>query len=155
MAPSSRRARSASPAGTRGQTRGQPASPSLPAWLGISLSYDGDDQCLGTVEARPEILNYRGDFHGGCITTLADVTMASGIAARTHPTHHPVTASLYISFLAPARGRLHSEGRILRLGGGLGTAEATIRDESGALVAQAQGQFRILPVEKVPAPQER
>lgn len=118
-----------------------PDGPHLPAWMGITLRVVEGPACVGELRARPETLNYRGVFHGGALTTLADVTMA--LAVLEGGGDRPVTANIGIDFLRPARKSVRAVARPLRVGRGIAVAEAELVDEGYELVAKARGTFRV------------
>jgi uncharacterized protein (TIGR00369 family) len=112
--------------------------------MGVELRIVAPGVTKGVLPARPEIMNYRGVFHGGAISTLADVTMISAVKSQVAKDKLPVTVSLQVQFLHAGHGKLSSEGRVVRIGGGLGFATVSVRDDSGTEVAVGSGVFRIL-----------
>lgn len=121
-----------------------PAGDHLPAWMGITVGRAGRTYS-GNLDARPEILNYRGVFHGGTITTLADVTMAFAVATEVAPDRFAVTSSITVHFVRPASGSLVADAQTIRVGRGTALAEVTVSDASGEVVAKATGAFQVLP----------
>ncbi len=89
---------------------------------------------------RPEHGNNLGIAHGGLICTLLDVAM--GTAARSKVMRPVMTLDMQVSFLAPGRGVLLAEGRVLRAGRSVVFCEAEVRSASGELVAKGSGVFR-------------
>lgn len=53
-----------------------------------------------------------------------------------------MTLDMQTAFLAPGRGDLFAEGRVVRAGRSIVFAEAEIRDEAGELVARATGLMK-------------
>lgn len=91
---------------------------------------------------RREHQNSLGVAHGGLLLTLLD--MALGAAARSvvDKDKAVMTADMQAAFLAPARGLLEANGRVVRAGRGLIFAEGEVLDAQGQLCARATGLFR-------------
>lgn len=85
-------------------------------------------------------LNHLGIAHGGVLCTLLDVAM--GTVARRTVGRSVMTLDLQVAFLAPGRGTLLAEGRIVRTGRSVVFCEADVRDEAGGLVARATGLMK-------------
>ena len=98
------------------------------------------------IDERPEIGNVIGAIHGGVVITLLDVVMASAAVSKLDFTRTAVTLDMNTSFLEPGRGRLTADGEVLHHDDSVAWCSATVRDDSGRLVAQAQGAFRYLPL---------
>jgi acyl-coenzyme A thioesterase PaaI-like protein len=49
---------------------------------------------------------------------------------------------MQVAFLAPARGILLGEGRVVRAGRSIVFVEAEVRDEAGELLAKSSGLFK-------------
>lgn len=105
--------------------------------LGIELV----EVALGTAKAKMEIkehhLNGLGILHGGALFTLADFVF--GIACNTH--HVEVVAvNANISFLkAVSKGVLYAEAEEVSITAKMGTYLATVKDETGEVIAVFQG----------------
>lgn len=91
---------------------------------------------------EPEHQNNLGVAHGGLIATLLDVAM--GTAARSNLGNPVMTLSMQSSFLAPGRGVLHAEGRLLRAGRSIAYCEATITGPDGEIVATGSAVMKIV-----------
>ena len=100
----------------------------------------GDGRSRLRLALRPKHGNNLGIAHGGLICTLLDIAM--GTAARSKVMRPVMTLDMQASFLAPGRGVLLAEGRVLRAGRSVVFCEAEVRDEAGALVARASGLFK-------------
>jgi uncharacterized protein (TIGR00369 family) len=105
--------------------------------------------CRLAITMRDEHKNHLGVAHGGVLLTLLDVAMGS--AARLSAGASVVTVDLQSAFLAPGRGNLLAEGRVLRPGRSLIFCEGDVRDSAGALVAKASALFKVV---KIAAPHE-
>ena len=94
-------------------------------------------------ELRDELCNLMPAAHGGVVMTLLDVAMAR--AATSHPAAAAstvVTVEMSSRFVRPGRGPLIAEGEVLHAGGSLCSCQARVLDDSGGLVASAQGTFK-------------
>ncbi|MGO9007742.1 MAG: PaaI family thioesterase [Beijerinckiaceae bacterium] len=106
--------------------------------------------CRLFLAMRDEHKNQLGIIHGGVMLTLLDVAM--GTAARLSAGASVMTIDMQSSFLAPGRGDLSAEGRVLRPGRSLIFCDGEVRDAAGSLVAKASGLYKIAkatPAEKV------
>jgi uncharacterized protein (TIGR00369 family) len=118
--------------------------------LGMELLKFEDGQSEIALTLREELCNSWSVAHGGVTMTLLDVAMAH--AARSSGRGGEgqsngigvVTIEMKTSFMRPGLGRLLAKGRRVHATASLAFCEATIVDESGALVAQASGTFKYL-----------
>ncbi|WP_026067555.1 PaaI family thioesterase [Pusillimonas noertemannii] len=128
-------------------------APESPDYFGLSIPYMAS---LGLVPEqstpelartrmphRPDLLNSRGDVHGGALMSALDFTLSA--AARAHePGTGMATIDMTTHFLAPARGTVIFEARCLRIGASLAFCEGQARDEEGTLLATASATFKIV-----------
>ena len=92
---------------------------------------------------RPDLVNSRGDVHGGALMSGLDFTLSA--AARAHePGTGMATIDMATHFLAPAQGTVIFEARCLRIGASLAFCEGQARDEKGKLLATASATFKIV-----------
>jgi uncharacterized protein (TIGR00369 family) len=75
---------------------------------------------------------------------MLDVAMGS--AARLASGSSVITVDMQSAFLAPGRGDLSAEGRVVRPGRSLIFCEGEVRDAEGALIAKASGLFKVAKV---------
>ena len=88
------------------------------------------------VKLEDHQMNQLGIAHGGITMTLLDV--AVGTAARSGSNKSAVmTLDMQTQFIAPGRGTLLAEGRVVKEGRSLVFVEADVHDEEGTLVAKA------------------
>ena len=113
--------------------------------LGVQREFSHDGRARFVLDARPEIENVIHAVHGGVLTTLLDVAMASAAVSKLDFAMTAVTLSMNSSFLHPGRGRLTADGELLAVDDGIASCRARVVDDAGCLVAQAQGSFRYLP----------
>ena len=108
---------------------------------GIEAVDSGSGNCRIALVLRDEHKNHLGIAHGGVILTMLDVAMGS--AARLSSGASVMTVDMQSAFLAPGRGDLSAEGRVVRAGRSLIFCEGEVRDAAGALLAKASGLFKI------------
>lgn len=114
-------------------------------YLGIRLVARAAGQAEFELDVQPRHLNRQGSLQGGVIATLLDAAAGyAGLQAEEGAAlGNAVTVMLTISYLAPTNaGRLRAVGMVSRSGRSLYFASATLSDESGALIATAQGSFK-------------
>ena len=97
---------------------------------------------------RDDLLQFKGYFHGGVISGLADLA-AGGAVTTTLPAGRAVVSiSLHVNFLAPARGeRLIARGTVVKVGGTVGVASVDVVTANGdqeLLCATATVTFRVV-----------
>jgi uncharacterized protein (TIGR00369 family) len=122
-----------------------------PATIGQTLSFDlvevGDGVAIFEGVTGPHILNPQGMVHGGWALTLVD--SATGCAAHsTLPAGVGYTSiSTQTNFTRPitaTTGRVRCEGRVINAGRQIITAEATVKDAEGRLLAHGQSTIMVL-----------
>ena len=93
------------------------------------------------VKLEDHHMNQLGIAHGGITMTLLDVAL--GTAARSRADKSAVmTLDMHTQFIAPGRGTLGAEGRIVKSGRSLVFVEADVHDEAGTLIAKASAIFK-------------
>lgn len=100
-----------------------------------------------TAKSRPDFANPLGMLHGGIAATLLDSAMAC--AVHTTLPAGMVYTSLdisvrYIRAGSVDSGELRAEGRVVHRGRKIRTAEATLTDEQGRLLATATSSVMIM-----------
>jgi uncharacterized protein (TIGR00369 family) len=109
-------------------------------FCGIEPVESSEARTVLRVTLRPEHTNNFGIAHGGLTSTLLDIAMGS--AAR-HASNLPVmTLDLQVAFIAPGRGVLTAEAKIVRAGRSVVFCEGEVRSDDGELVAKASGLFK-------------
>ena len=116
--------------------------------LGIRLTGWQPGHAEFALDLAGHHLNYAGSLHGGVIATLLDVACgycglrsvsdrAAGLAA---------TITLTVSYHAPvATGGLVASGRVTGRGRSVFFSTGEVRTLDGALVATAQGAYKLAP----------
>ena len=115
---------------------------------GFELLRFADGESEIALVIRPEQTNSFNVLHGGVAMTLLDVAMAhaarSPVQGRAPDPRGVVTVEMKTSFVRPGTGRVAARGRVLHRSASLAFCEASLVDESGALVAHATGTFKYL-----------
>ncbi len=128
-------------------------APEAPDYFGLSIPYMASiglvpeqltpELARTRMPHRPDLLNSRGDVHGGALMSALDFTLSA--AARAHePDTGMATIDMTTHFLAPARGTVIFEARCLRIGASLAFCEGRALDEEGKLLATASATFKIV-----------
>ena len=109
--------------------------------IGLRLRFRrAEDGARAEFQARPEYQGWDGVLHGGILLTLLDETLAYATMFAVGPT---VTAEMTTRFRRPAPldadYTLH--GQVVDRRHGLVRARATISDQNGQVIAEAEGKF--------------
>ncbi|MBL8589231.1 MAG: PaaI family thioesterase [Methylobacteriaceae bacterium] len=96
-----------------------------------------------TVEERHT--NSLGMAHGGLVMTLLDIALATAARSTLAEDTTVLTIDIHTTFLAPARGALRAQGRVVKSGRTLLFAEAEVLDANDVVCARASGVFRPIP----------
>ena len=120
--------------------------------LGVQRAFSEGGRARLLLPPRPELGNVIGGVHGGAVTTLLDVVMASAAVSACDFRLTAVTLSMETQFLEPGRGQLTADGELLQEADGIAFCRAQVTDEAGRSVAHAQGSFRYLPRPTAPEP---
>jgi len=124
-------------------------APPFNRFIGFKYAKVGPGRSQVELEAKPGMMNRKGDMHGGIIAAVLDSAM--GDAVRTYLTadHAGIsTISFSVNYLEPAHGSLVARGHVIRFGSTIATAEAWVEDERGVDVAHASGIFRVIGARK-------
>ena len=115
-------------------------------WLGLQVTALHDDGVEIMARWREEwVVNPQGRYtHGGILATLIDV--AADFSLVTHTRRGVPTIDIRIDYHAPAMpGDLVARGKIVKLGRQFSTAEASIFDANGTLLASGRGTYFTAP----------
>lgn len=109
-------------------------------WPGARLAEHRPGYARLTLPVLQGYVNRGGRLHGGFFFTVAD--FASGTAVMTYG-HRTTTVTGSMDFLAPGLGctELTAEATVTKHGKTLSTVEATIRDQTGRLLASGHFTF--------------
>jgi uncharacterized protein (TIGR00369 family) len=119
------------------------------ALLAIRYLEVEDGRILLACDSRSAFANPLGLLDGGIAATLLDSAM--GCAVHTTLPANQAYSSLDISVRhirsgAIDGGELRAEGRVMHRGRKVRTAEATLHDEAGRLIATATSSLMVLPL---------
>lgn len=114
--------------------------------MGVRLAQWEEGLAEFTLDIEPQHLNRHGIPHGGVYSFLLDCALGYCGAFTGEPDviQNTLTLSLTVNFLSRPKGtQLIATGR--RIGGGAKTyfAEGRLHDETGELIATAQGTFKL------------
>jgi uncharacterized protein (TIGR00369 family) len=122
-----------------GETLGWHVIEARPAEGWIKNGYDG----------RPEFCNPSGFVAGGFLAAMLDDTMALALVAMTDQKFFPVSLSMTVNFLAPAKpGPIIAEGRVTQLGKTIAFIEGKLLDADGTALATASTNVRLIEASK-------
>ncbi len=100
------------------------------------------------IDRRDDLVQFKGYFHGGVISGLADLAGGGAITTALPPGRAVITISLHVNFLAPARGeRLVAKGSLVKVGSTVGVASievVTIDKGSEQVCATATVTYRVV-----------
>ncbi len=111
-------------------------------WLGLEVLAVHDDGVEIKAKWREDwIVNPQGRYtHGGILAALIDV--AADYALVKHTGRGVPTIDVRIDYHAPAMpGDLVAHGKVVKVGRQFSTAEASIYDSNGALLASGRGTY--------------
>ncbi len=110
-----------------------------------------DGACTAWIEPLPELMNSMGMAHGGLVMTLMDAAMGGACRSTQPDGSSVVTIDMQAQFLAPARGPVEANARVIRASASLIFAECDVRGGDGELVARGTGLFRPVDRERMSA----
>ncbi|MEO7385801.1 MAG: PaaI family thioesterase [Gammaproteobacteria bacterium] len=115
---------------------------------GISVLLAEPGRVHLSIDRRDDLLQFKGYYHGGVISGLADLAAGGAVTTALLPGRAVVTISLNVNFLAPARGeRLVAKGSVVKVGGTVGVASVEVMAVDGGqeqLCATATVTFRVV-----------
>lgn len=112
--------------------------------LGFELLSAADGRCRIRVPHDHAFDGVDPNYHGGLLTTVADSVAWFAIMSRTGLQGVFTTSDLHVRFLAPCRGDVTADARVIKLGRTLCPVHVDLADPAGRLVAVAQvAYFRL------------
>lgn len=116
------------------------------AHIGLVPLQMAEGLCRTRLDVAPNLVNSRGDIHGGSIMSAMDFTLSA--AARSHDplALGSITVDMTTHFYAPARSTLTIEGKCTRRGRSVVFCDGEAHDENGKLVAVARAVFKLVRV---------
>jgi uncharacterized protein (TIGR00369 family) len=117
--------------------------PDNPRGLRLVFERDGDTVVCSYTPAL-DLGGYGSILHGGVTSTLLDEAMAWAVYGLLDEL--PLTTELHVRFLGPLRAGtpLSITGRIVSTDGRVANARAEIRNATGTLCADGEGQLRFV-----------
>lgn len=116
----------------------------LMRYLGLRAESLTPDLARTFLPANDNVVNSRGDVHGGTLMSVLDFTLSA--AARGHAPMEFGVATIEMSthFLAAAQGELRFEARALRRGRSIAFCEGSAYNADGVAVCTARATFRLI-----------
>lgn len=120
-----------------------PASSRLLGWELLDIDPDaGTSEVAFTVDDR--FTNPAGHIQGGFVAAMLDEAIGPALVAMLPPKTFAPTASLHVTYLAPALpGRLYGRAKVIRKGGTLAFITGELTREDGTVVATATATHAI------------
>ena len=112
--------------------------------IGLFVVEAAGGASLVRLDATEDTANSRGEVHAGALATMLDAALVNAARSLLPEGSGAATVNLSVNYLAPGRGALTARGRVVRVGRSLVSAEASITDAAGAVVAQAIGTLRVI-----------
>lgn len=138
----------------RGLIAGRHPPPSITRTMGFTLHEVEEGRAVFVGEPSDALLNPFGIVHGGWALTLID--SAAGCAAHStlHAGEGLVTVETKVNFvraITPATGLVRAEGRVIARGRTIITADASVTDSAGRLLAHGTSTIMVLRQEGNPS----
>lgn len=96
---------------------------------------------------QPHLHQDDGTVHPGVFSTMLDITMGATVSIETNSFATTINLNLSFFDLFP-KEQYHAETTILNQEGKYVTAEGTLYDEDGALIAKGIGTFKTSPINR-------
>jgi len=120
--------------------------PPFITYLGVEVEKMDSGEAVATLRLAEHHRNGRGVVHGGVIASLLDTSLGAAVISAIPKEWWCATASLSIQFLeGRGDGVLTATGTVLRRGRRVAFAGGEVRDDSGRLIAAAQGSWHLWP----------
>lgn len=108
-------------------------------FLGLSIDYLDDEQaCTVALPFAQHLCNAGGGVHGGVLSTVLDISM--GHACNRYLSAGS-TIEMQMRFVRPVRSDVTATGRIIHPGRRIVQLESRMHDDTGRLVATANGSW--------------
>jgi uncharacterized protein (TIGR00369 family) len=117
--------------------------------LDIRCAEVEDGRIVFTCKTRPDFANPLGLLHGGIAATLLDSVMGCAVHTTLPANQAYTSLDISVRYIRPGSidgGELRAEGRVVHRGRKVRTAEATLTDEAGKLIATATSSLMVLPL---------
>lgn len=125
--------------------------PEPPCAAFLGYEFVSLDREAGTMRVRftgsRDMLNPRGGVQGGFLTAMLDDAMGSMVVAMTDGKRGPASVDIHTQFLRPAAlGPLDCEAELVQMGKTTVFTRATLRNETGDIVAIATQTARLVDI---------
>ncbi len=118
--------------------------PPFNEYLGTKVEFLESGTARVVLDLKPHHLNMRGVAHGGVISALLDSALGGAVISSIPKEWWCATIHLSINYLdGPRAGRLVATGQVTRRGARVAFAGGEVRDESGRLLASAEGSWHL------------
>lgn len=109
-----------------------------------SISLEGDC-CRTHLKLKPDLVNSRGDIHGGALMSALDFTLS--VVARAHDPLNVGAATIDMSthFYEPAKSDVNIISTCKRRGKSIAFCEGEVQDGNGVVLAVARAVFKLVP----------
>jgi uncharacterized protein (TIGR00369 family) len=108
--------------------------------FGMQLESLAPGEATVVFTPRPELINAAGVVHGGILATIVDSAILQAVRTLIGPDDRPTTLELKLNYVAPGAGAsFRCVGKVVRVGGTVGVANATLVDDAGEPVVAALG----------------
>jgi uncharacterized protein (TIGR00369 family) len=108
--------------------------------FGMELESLAPGEATVVFTPRPELFNVSGVVHGGILATIVDSAILQAVRTLIGPDDRPTTLELKLNYLAPGKSAsFRCVGKVVRVGGTVGVANATLVDDAGEPVVAALG----------------
>jgi uncharacterized protein (TIGR00369 family) len=121
--------------------------PPMASLIGARLVSVGEGESRFVCSPDESTYNPLGIVHGGLLCTLLDFAMGAAVHTLLPAGVGFSTIEIKVSFLKALRadgGEIEAHGRVLRVGGRVGFAEAHARNGDGELVGHATSSIAVL-----------
>ncbi len=112
--------------------------------IGLSIERNADNTSVVRLPYDTPITNRKGDVHVGVMAAILDTALSHSVRFSVPELAGVATISLNVNFVAPGRTSLSAHGRLIRAGSTIAFAAGEVLDDSGNVVATAQGTFRLI-----------
>jgi uncharacterized protein (TIGR00369 family) len=131
----------------RGIISGRFPAPPISATLGFRLVEAESDRAVFEGRPSPALLNPLGSVHGGWALTLIDSATGCALQTALDAGFGYTTIETKVNFVRPIAanaGIVRCEGRLLTRGRQIATAEASLKNDQGKLLAHGSSTLMIL-----------
>lgn len=128
---------------------GKPTASPFWEFIGIKEHIAENGYAEVHLDIKPELLQRRGNVHGGVIASLVDASIGSAVRSTTGGDAGPATIELKLNYLRPAQGKhLVAKASLYHRGSTTAVGKSEVYDDKGQLIAVGTATFMML---KLPA----